>query len=110
VSDQTFDLGTNTSVPLATIQSDSSGNILIPGEAVVWTSDDESVITLTDNGDGTVTAVRVSADGGSVSVHASVTNADGSVVEGTISLSLAAQGAGGGNGVADVTIVPGTPS
>lgn len=109
VSDNTFDLGTFTQVPLSIIARNAAGDT-VPGVTPVWTSDDESIVTIKDNSDGTVTAVRVITTAGSVTIRASVTNADGSSAEGTLTLTLADQGTGTDTIVTDVEIVPGEPS
>lgn len=108
VTDTTFDLGTNTSVPLSAIATDADGNVLsLPTE---YSVDDPSLVNLTDNGDGTAEAARASADAaGSVKITAVVTNPDGSTITGTLSFSLSAQAAPPANAV-NVEIVPGQPT
>lgn len=82
MSDTSFDLGTNTQVPLSTSSVDAAGNP-VEGVGIVWESSDPSVVTLEDQGDGTVIAVRAVKSAGSVT---------------------------GSGAISDVTIVPGTPS
>lgn len=108
MSNTTFDLGTNSSVPLTVIETDANG-APVAGNKPVVTSSDESVVSITDNGDGTFTAVRVTQNAGSVLITATVTNDSGTVVSGTLSLSVGAILPPPVE-VADVQIVPGTPS
>ena len=107
----TFDLGTNNQVPLTFVETDANGNLVTPGVAPVVTSSDETVAVIVDDGAGNKSAVRVAQTAGSVTVTATVTNPSGSVVSGTLALTLGAVGGGTGPGeVADITIVPGIPS
>ncbi len=108
MADATFDLGTNTQVPLSTILTDDDGD-LMTGVPTVFSVPDSTVVTLTDNGDGTATAVRVSKDAGSVVITATATNADGTTASGTLTLSLASQ-VPPVEDVTGVEIVPGIPS
>jgi len=110
MSDGAFDLGTATSVPLSVTELDAAGAAIEPPVAPAWKSDDEMTLSLTDNGDGTVTAVRVSALGGTVTVHATVNNPDGSSATGSLAISLTPQAPPPVAVVADVAIVPGTPT
>ena len=108
MTDTTFDLGTNSQVPLSAIDTDANGNVMT-GVPTVFSVPDSTVVTLTDNGDGTATAVRVSKDAGGVVITATATNADGTTASGTLNLTLASQVPP----VVDVTnveIVPGIPS
>jgi hypothetical protein len=112
MTDSTFSLGGNqTQVPLSAIDTDANGALVTGAPAAVWASEDETIISLKDQGDGTVTATRVAAAGGTVTVTATVTNADGSTAVGTLVLTVAAAGVGGSVGnVANVEIVPGIAS
>jgi len=111
MSDTGFDLATASSVPLSVVETRSDGSTNA-GVSPVWSSSDEAQITLTDHGDGTVTAVRVQAGPGSAVVTAVVTNPDGSTVSGTLTLTLgdATPPPPPPAAVTDVAIVPGTPS
>jgi hypothetical protein len=103
-----FDMGSNSSLPITAIASNSASGDVVPNLPTVFSVDDEAVATVTDNGDGTATVVRVSVAGGIVTVAATVTNTDGSVITGSLELTF---GATSTTEVADtVTIVPGTPS
>lgn len=110
MSDSTFDLGTFSQVPLSAVQTTADGTV-VPGGPVTWASGDETVLTLEDNGDGTVTAIRAITGPGGVTVTATVTNADGSSASGTIALTLSdTTPPPPPDVVTDVAIVPGTPS
>lgn len=108
MSDTSFDLGTNSQVPLSTSSVDAAGNP-VEGVGIVWSSSDPNVVTLEDQGDGTVIAVRAVKSAGSVSITATVTDANGNSATGSLNLTVADQGTGSG-AISDVTIVPGTPS
>ena len=108
MSADNFDLGTFTKIPLSIICTDAAGN-LVTGVTPVDTSSDETVLTLQDYGAGNKVAVRVAATAGTATVTATVTNPDGTVVSGTLSLTLSAVVTPAA-GVANVRIVPGTPS
>lgn len=108
MSDTSFDLGTNTQVPLSTASTDAAGNP-VDGSTIVWSTSDPNVVTLQDQGDGTVIAVRASKEAGSVVISASVTDAAGNSATGTLTLSVAEVVTGPG-AIADVTIIPGEPS
>ena len=106
-----FDLGTNSQVPLAAgnaAQADGTPADLT-GVLPVW-SEETGTLTLNDQGDGTVVAVRVSADAGSAIVTATITNADGSTATASLSISLSAQGVVPSGGIASFDIVPGIAS
>ena len=108
MSDNSFDLGTFTQVPISAIVTDASGNVL--SDKTVFTTPDSSVVTLQDQADGTTVAVRVSSASGSVTVTGTVTNADGTTASGTLTLSLGS-GTGTGTGAAaNVELVAGIPS
>ena len=111
MSADNFDLGAFNKVPLTVISTDAAGN-LVSGATPVLTSADETVITIQDDGAGNKVAVRVASTAGTATITATVTNADGSSVQGTLSLTLGAAGTGTppAGGVANVQIVPGTPS
>src|SRR5512140_3665822 len=68
MSDTSFDLGANNTVPLTVIATDAAGNV-VPGLTPVLTSSDETVATV--SADGVV--VRVALGGGSATVTATVT-------------------------------------
>jgi hypothetical protein len=108
MSDQTFDLGANSKVPLTAIGTDATGAV-VPGAVAVFTSSDETILTLQTQADGSTIAARVAASAGSVTVSAKVTNPDGSTATGTLTVSLAAAGAPSTN-VTNVEIVPGIAS
>lgn len=108
MANQTFDLGTFSTVPLSAIAGDANGDA-VSGLPTGWSVDDAATITLTDNGDGTAVVVRATAGAGTATVTATVTNPDGTSVSGTLTLTLSAQVAPPADAV-DVTIVPGTPS
>ena len=109
MSADNFDLGTNSKVPFTVICTDAAGN-LVTGVTPVDTSSDETVVTIVDDGAGNKSAVRVAQTAGSATVTATVTNASGSVVQGTLALTLSAVGVPPVGEVANVQIVPGTPS
>jgi hypothetical protein len=112
MSNDNFDLGAFNKVPLTVISTDAAGN-LVSGATPVLTSSDETVITIQDDGAGNKVAVRVASTPGTATITATVTNADGTVVSGSLSLTLGAVGGAGtppAGGVANVQIVPGTPS
>lgn len=105
----TFDLGTLNTVPLSAIATGASGDVLtLP---TVWSVDDPSVVTITDNGDGTAVATRVVVTSGKVTVTATVTNPDGSTVQDSLEIDLASQTpAPAGENATAVVIVPGVAS
>jgi hypothetical protein len=105
----TFDLGTFSKVPLTFVEVDANGNLVTPGVAPVVTSSDETIAVIVDDGAGNKSVARVAQTAGSVTVTATVTNADGSTATGTLALTLAAVGGGTTSNVADITIVPGIP-
>lgn len=109
VSDSTFDLGTFSQLPISVVDTDASGNLVQGAPNAVFTASDATVVTLSDQPDGSTVAVRVSDSAGSVVITATVTNADGSSASGTLTLSLAAVVQPVAN-VTDVQLVPGTPS
>lgn len=103
-----FDLGTFDKVPLSFLGTDINGN-LVPGVKPLVESSDPTVVTLSDNGDGTATAARVTADAGTVTITATVTNPDGSTASGEMTLSLGSKTAPPTD-VVDIEIVAGQPS
>ena len=107
----TFDLGTFNQVPLSISATDANGNT-VSGVLPVWTDDDPAgaTITLTDQADGSTIAVRVSTKSGTANITATVTNADGSTVSDTLTITIGDTGTGTPGAVANVTIVPGQPS
>lgn len=111
VAGASFDLGQFNSVPLSIANAvDANGNAVdTAGVLPAWSASDGSVVTLSDQADGTTVVTRVSADGGSVDVTAEITNADGSTASATISLTLGSQVAPSDN-IVSFDIVPGTPS
>jgi hypothetical protein len=108
MADTTFDLGTNSQVPLSVIATDASGAI-VPGATATFASSDDTVLTVTDNGDGTAVAVRASVAGGTAVVAAVVTNPDGTTASGTLTLTVGSQSTLSTN-VTAVEIVPGLAS
>ncbi len=102
-------LGTETTIPLSTVETAADGSVIDPEVPAVWSVDDSTVLTLNDQSDGSTLAVRVSKSAGQATVTATVTNPDGSVQAGTIALTVDAVG-GGAVDVADVEIVPGVHS
>lgn len=104
MTDSTFDLGTNTSVPLTAVATDAAGNDATG--PIVFSGDGN--VGITDNGDGTALATRNDAGATTATITATVTNPDGTTVTGTLTISIAAQVAPSGNAV-DVQIIPGTP-
>lgn len=113
LSASTFSIGaTQTQVPLSAIDTDANGALVEGAPAAVWASEDETIISLKDQGDGTVVATRVAATGGTVTVTATVTNADGTTAVGSLVLTVAAAGGVGGSvgNVTSVEIVPGIAS
>lgn len=109
MSDTTFDLWTNTQVPLSVLATDANDALVEEVPMAVFTSSDDTTVTVHDNGDGTAVAVRVKVDAGSAVVSAKVTNADGTEATGTLTITLAAQTVPVPN-VVNVEIVPGIPS
>jgi hypothetical protein len=116
MADTTFDLGVNTSVPLTVVATDAAGNV-VAGVNPVWTESDAlnvaaaALIALAGQGDGSTVAYRlVASSAGSVTVTATVTNADGTTAIANLALTLSAQGGGTGAGVTGLTIVPGVPT
>jgi hypothetical protein len=107
--DSFFSLGTYNKVPLTVLASDTAGNV-VTGVTPVVTSSDTTVLALETAIDGTVTAVRVAASAGSAVVTAVVTNSDGSVATGTLTVSLDSQGGVGSSNVTSVEIVAGVPA
>ena len=112
MSDVTFDLGTNTQVPISAVDTASDGS-LIAGAKTVFSTPDSTVVTLSDQSDGSTVAIRVANTAGTVVVTGVVTNADGTTATGTLTLSLS----GGttppppySSNVTNVELVPGTPS
>ena len=108
MSDTTFDLGTDSRVPITAIDTDAQGN-LVPAAANVFASSDETVLTLEAQADGSTVAVRVSATAGGATITGTVTNASGATATGTIAIALSAIVPPVGD-VVNVELVPGTPS
>ena len=75
----------------------------------MFTSSDSTVLTLTDQADGTTIALRATKSSGSVTVTATATNADGTTAVGTLSITFSAQVPPVVD-VSNVEIVPGIPS
>jgi hypothetical protein len=91
-------------VPLSAQALDAEGNPAAVNYA--WSSSDETVVAVTDNGDGTALAVASPAEGGlgSATVSVDVTDqSDGDVISGTFEIEVIA-----GDAVA-VNITAGTP-
>lgn len=103
MADTVFDLSTFSNLPL--VATDENGNP-ITSLTVTWSVPDATVVTLTDNGNGTATLVRSAAAGGTVVVTATVANADGTTASGTLTVTLSAVTPS----VTTLTIVPGSPS
>ena len=112
MSDTTFDLRTSTQVPISAIATDAVGSVVV-GAKTVFSVPDSTVVTLSDQSDGSTVAIRVANTAGTVVVTGVVTNADGTTATGTLTLSLS----GGttppppySSNVTNVELVPGTPS
>jgi hypothetical protein len=99
--------------PISFIDTDANSAI-VTGAVNVASSSDESVLTVTDNGDGTSTVARVGVSGGTATISATVTNASGTSATGTLVVNVDPTSGGGGGGatgdVTDVEIVPGIAS
>ena len=109
MTDSTFNLGTFNSVPLSFIETAADGSLITPGVAPVVTSSDETAVVIVDDGAGNMSAVRVALTAGSATISATVTNASGSVVTGTLTITVGAIVTAPPE-VANIQIVPGTPS
>lgn len=108
MTDNSFDLGTFSQVPISAIDTDVDGNV-VTGVTTVFSVPDSTVVTLQDQSDGTTVAVRATKDAGSVVITGTVTNADGTTASGTLTLSLSAIVPPVPD-VTNVELVPGTPS
>ena len=78
-------------IPLSVEALDTEGNPA--AVTIAWSSSDDTVVAVTDNGDGTALAVASPGEGGLgfASVMASVTNNDdGTVLEGTFDIEVIA--------------------
>lgn len=89
--DVTMDLQADKKVELAASFTDEVGNsVPTPTDAaLVWSNDNDSVITLTDNGDGTATAAATGTLGNAV-VSLTATFAGGGVSTGDLLISVVA--------------------
>jgi hypothetical protein len=99
-----FQLRDSQQVTLSVEALDSEGNPA--AVTTTWTTSDETIASVTDNGDGTALVVASPGEGGlgTATIKASVTdNSDGDVHEGTFEVEVVA-----GDAVT-VNIVPGTP-
>ncbi len=93
-----FELGDNQEVDLAVQETDTAGNA-VAAEGVTFASSDESVVAVTDNGDGTALA---SATGTLGSATVTVTDADDNL-SGTLDISVVTEAASA------ILVQPGTP-
>ena len=111
MTDSTFSLGAaETQVPISFIDTDVNG-ALVTGAKNVTSSSDTTVATVIDQPDGTSVVARVGVAGGTATISGTVTNPDGSSATGTLAVTIAPAGSGGGSGnVANVEIVPGIAS
>lgn len=96
-----FELKDNEKVVLTAVATDVNGN---PTAATLaFTSGDEAIVSLVDNGDGT--AVASAAGLGLVTVTAVATDPDGTQVSGTLDIEVTAHF----EHTVSVTITPGVP-
>lgn len=90
--DPHVNLHDNKSADLAVVESDAAGFPITGADAVpvTWTVDDDTVVTLTDHGDGTARIDNVSppAVGSSATVTATATLPDGTQAQGSLAVSV----------------------
>jgi hypothetical protein len=98
-----FQLHDTEQVPVSVAATDAEGNP--SGAAITFSSSDDTIAAVTDNGDGT--AVVVASPGaaglGTASITATATDADGSTASGTFDVEVIP------SDTVAVNITPGTP-